>query len=214
VLRAHSGRSPWPTKPASAPCTRQAVDARHLCGQRRLRGVGKILKNKTPRKKSSPSSRSRRCAGAAAPASRPPQVELHAAFRPGQKYIVCNSDEGEPGTCKDRDILRFNPHAVIEGMAIAGYTIGATVGYNYIRGEFWEPYERFSGDRRSARRRPARPEYSRQRRGLRVAHASRAGAYICGEETALLESIEARRANRASSAIPGELRPVRPADDH
>ena len=62
---------------------------------------------------------------------------------PGQKYIVCNSDEGEPGTCKDRDILRFNPHAVIEGMAIAGYTIGATVGYNYIRGEFWEPYERF-----------------------------------------------------------------------
>ena len=59
---------------------------------------------------------------------------------PGQKYIVCNSDEGEPGTFKDRDILRFNPHALIEGMAIAGYTIGATVGYNYIRGEFWEPY--------------------------------------------------------------------------
>ncbi|MDO8704936.1 MAG: hypothetical protein Q7J84_08325 [Sulfuricaulis sp.] len=62
---------------------------------------------------------------------------------PGQKYIVCNSDEGEPGTFKDRDILRFNPHALIEGMAIAGYAIGATVGYNYIRGEFWEPYERF-----------------------------------------------------------------------
>ncbi len=62
---------------------------------------------------------------------------------PGQKYIVCNSDEGEPGTCKDRDILRYNPHALIEGMAIAGYCIGATVGYNYIRGEFWEPYERF-----------------------------------------------------------------------
>ena len=64
---------------------------------------------------------------------------------PGQKYIVCNSDEGEPGTFKDRDILRFNPHALIEGMAIAGYVIGATVGYNYIRGEFWEPYERFEG---------------------------------------------------------------------
>ena len=62
---------------------------------------------------------------------------------PGQKYIVCNSDEGEPGTFKDRDILRYNPHALIEGMAIAGYTIGATKGYNYIRGEFWEPYERF-----------------------------------------------------------------------
>ena len=56
---------------------------------------------------------------------------------------MCNSDEGEPGTCKDRDILRFNPHQVIEGMMIGGYSMGATVGYNYIRGEFWEPYERF-----------------------------------------------------------------------
>ena len=56
---------------------------------------------------------------------------------PGQKYVVCNSDEGEPGTCKDRDILRYNPHQLIEGMAIAGYVMGATVDYNYIRGEFW-----------------------------------------------------------------------------
>ena len=70
---------------------------------------------------------------------------------PGQKYIVCNSDEGEPGTFKDRDILRYNPHAVIEGMAIAGYTIGATKGYNYIRGEFWEPYERFEAAIHEAR---------------------------------------------------------------
>jgi NADH-quinone oxidoreductase subunit F len=63
---------------------------------------------------------------------------------PGQKYIVCNSDESEPGTCKDRDILRFNPHALVEGMAIAGYCIGATVGYNYMRGEFMdEPSIRF-----------------------------------------------------------------------
>ncbi|MEW8430852.1 MAG: NADH-quinone oxidoreductase subunit F, partial [gamma proteobacterium symbiont of Ctena orbiculata] len=62
---------------------------------------------------------------------------------PGQKYVVCNSDEGEPGTFKDRDILRYNPHQLIEGMVIAGYAIGATCGYNYIRGEFWEPYERF-----------------------------------------------------------------------
>ncbi len=58
----------------------------------------------------------------------------------GQKYIVCNSDEGEPGTFKDRDILRFNPHARVEGMAISGFSIGATVGYNYIRGEFRLPY--------------------------------------------------------------------------
>jgi NADH-quinone oxidoreductase subunit F len=69
---------------------------------------------------------------------------------PGQKYIVCNSDEGEPGTCKDRDILRYNPHQLIEGMAIAGYCIGATVGYNYIRGEFYEPIERFEDAVREA----------------------------------------------------------------
>jgi NADH-quinone oxidoreductase subunit F len=62
---------------------------------------------------------------------------------PGQKYVVCNSDEGEPGTFKDRDILRYNPHIVIEGMAIAGYAMGASVGYNYIHGEIWETYERF-----------------------------------------------------------------------
>src|SRR5438876_1087046 len=55
---------------------------------------------------------------------------------PGQKYILCNSDEGEPGTCKDHDILRFNPHQVIEGMAIGAYAMGASVGYNYIRGEY------------------------------------------------------------------------------
>ena len=57
---------------------------------------------------------------------------------PGQKYLVCNSDESEPGTCKDRDILRFNPHALVEGMVIGGYAIGATVGYNYMRGEFMD----------------------------------------------------------------------------
>src|SRR4051812_6995695 len=62
---------------------------------------------------------------------------------PGQKYLVCNSDEGEPGTFKDRDLLRYNPHSVIEGMIIAAYAIGATVAYNYIHGEIWETYERF-----------------------------------------------------------------------
>ena len=62
---------------------------------------------------------------------------------PGQKYLVCNSDEGEPGTCKDRDILMFNPHIVIEGMAIAAYAMGITVGYNYIHGEIFEVYDRF-----------------------------------------------------------------------
>jgi len=113
---------------------------------------------------------------------------------PVQKYIVCNSDEGEPGTCKDRDILRFNPHALIEGMAIAGYAIGATVGYNYIRGEFWEPYERCEAAIQEA--------YAAGLLGKNVLGAGvdfdlynhlGAGAYICGEETALLESIEGKK---------------------
>ena len=113
---------------------------------------------------------------------------------PGQKYIVCNSDEGEPGTCKDRDILRYNPHQLIEGMAIAGYTIGASVGYNYIRGEFWEPYERFEAALEEAR---AAGYLGNNILGSGFdfdAHAHLgAGAYVCGEETALIESIEGKK---------------------
>lgn len=59
-----------------------------------------------------------------------------------QKYLVCNSEEGEPGTFKDRDILRFNPHQVIEGLLIGAYVTGVGVAYNYIRGKFDEPFER------------------------------------------------------------------------
>jgi len=113
---------------------------------------------------------------------------------PGQKYVVCNSDESEPGTCHDRDILRFNPHSVIEGMAIGGYAMGATVGYNYIRGEFLaEPFPRFEAALREA--------YAAGLLGNNVLgsgvdfdlHAvAGAGAYICGEETALLESLEGK----------------------
>jgi NADH-quinone oxidoreductase subunit F len=112
----------------------------------------------------------------------------------GQKYIVCNSDEGEPGTCKDRDILRYNPHQLIEGMAIAGYCIGASQGYNYIRGEFWEPYERFQAAIEEAR---AAGLLGKNILGtgfdfdLEV-HLG-GGAYVCGEETALLESIEGKK---------------------
>jgi len=62
---------------------------------------------------------------------------------PGSKYLVCNTDEGEPGTFKDRDIMRYNPHALIEGMAIAAYAMGIDVGYNYIHGEIWDEYTRF-----------------------------------------------------------------------
>jgi len=113
---------------------------------------------------------------------------------PGQKYIVCNSDEGEPGTFKDRDILRYNPHQLIEGMIIAGYCIGASVGYNYIRGEFIEPIERFEAALDEAR---AAGLLGADILGSGFAfelYAHRgAGAYICGEETALLESIEGKK---------------------
>ncbi len=113
---------------------------------------------------------------------------------PGDKYIVCNSDEGEPGTFKDRDILRYNPHALIEGMIIAGYVIDAVAGYNYIRGEFWEPYERFEAALDEARQAGylgkdilgSGYDYDLH------THLG-AGAYICGEETALLESIEGKK---------------------
>ncbi len=112
----------------------------------------------------------------------------------GQKYIICNSDEGEPGTCKDRDILRYNPHQLIEGMMIAGYTIGASVGYNYIRGEFWEPYERFDAALEEARAAGLLGSNILGSGFAFDAHAHLgAGAYICGEETALIESIEGKK---------------------
>lgn len=112
-----------------------------------------------------------------------------------QKYLVCNSDESEPGTCHDRDILRYNPHSLIEGMAIASYAMGATVAYNYIRGEFIdEPVPRFEGALQEA--------YDAGLLGRNIQGSGidfdlytfvGAGAYICGEETALLESLEGKK---------------------
>ena len=113
----------------------------------------------------------------------------------GPTYAVCNSDESEPGTCKDRDILRFNPHSLVEGMAIAGYAMRASSGYNYLRGEFMdEPYLRFETALKEA--------YMHGWLGQNIqgsgfdyelyAHLG-AGAYICGEETALLESLEGKK---------------------
>jgi NADH-quinone oxidoreductase subunit F len=113
---------------------------------------------------------------------------------PGQKYLVCNSDEGEPGTCKDRDILMYNPHAVIEGMTIAAYAMGIGVGYNYIHGEIFEVYERFEAALEEAR---AAGYLGSNIMGspfgfqLHAHHGF--GAYICGEETALLESLEGKK---------------------
>jgi NADH-quinone oxidoreductase subunit F len=113
---------------------------------------------------------------------------------PGQKYLVCNSDEGEPGTCKDRDIMQFNPHSVIEGMAIAAYAMGITVGYNYIHGEIFQTYERFEAALEEARAAGFLGQHimgSNFSFQLHAAHGF--GAYICGEETALLESLEGKK---------------------
>jgi NADH-quinone oxidoreductase subunit F len=114
---------------------------------------------------------------------------------PGQKYLLCNSDESEPGTCHDRDILRFNPHAVLEGMAIGAYSMGATVAYNYLRGEFHhEPFERIEHALKEA--------YEAGFLGkdvmgsgidIDIYNVLGAGAYICGEETALMESLEGKK---------------------
>ncbi|PSB91851.1 NADH-quinone oxidoreductase subunit NuoF [Candidatus Pandoraea novymonadis] len=113
---------------------------------------------------------------------------------PGQKYLVCNSDEGEPGTFKDRDIMRYNPHALIEGMAIAAYAMGITIGYNYIHGEIFETYQRFEialEQARAARFLGHKILGSNFSFELHAHHGY--GAYICGEETALLESLEGKK---------------------
>lgn len=113
---------------------------------------------------------------------------------PGQKYILCNSDEGEPGTFKDRDILRYNPHQLLEGLMIACYVMGASVAYNYIRGEYWEPFQRCEAALHEAR------EAGLLGRNIldsgidiEIHNHLGAGAYICGEETALMESLEGKK---------------------
>ncbi|HEX4025208.1 MAG TPA: NADH-quinone oxidoreductase subunit NuoF [Steroidobacteraceae bacterium] len=155
----------------------------------------KILKEKTPREQivdAVKASGLRGRGGAAFP------VGVKWSFMPRnagmQKYAVCNSDESEPGTCHDRDILRYNPHSLIEGMAIGGYAMNATVGYNYIRGEFLgEPIPRFEAALAEA--------YEAGLLGRNIQGSGvdfdlhtfvGAGAYICGEETALLDSLEGK----------------------
>ena len=113
---------------------------------------------------------------------------------PGQKYLVCNSDEGEPGTCKDREILQHNPHIVIEGMAIAAYAMGISVGYNYIHGEIFESYERFEAALEEACAAGFLGDNIMGSNFSFQLHATHGfGAYICGEETALLESLEGKK---------------------
>lgn len=113
---------------------------------------------------------------------------------PGQKYLVCNTDEGEPGTFKDRDIIRYNPHALIEGMAIGAYAMGITVGYNYIHGEIFGDYQRFEEALEEARAANMLGDGIHGSDFNFQLHAFHGyGAYICGEETALLESLEGKK---------------------
>ena len=112
-----------------------------------------------------------------------------------QKYIICNSDESEPGTCHDREILKLNPHALIEGIAISGFAMNATVGYNYVRGEFIEDcFPRIESALTEA--------YAHGILGENILDSGvnfdlynflGAGAYICGEETGLIESLEGKQ---------------------
>ena len=132
-----------------------------------------------------------------------------------QKYILCNSDESEPGTCKDRDILRFNPHSVIEGMAIACYATGSTAAYNYLRGEFHhEPFEHLEEALAEAYAAGLLGK-NIQDSGIDVDmyNALGAGAYICGEENRA-DGVAGRQEGPAAlqAAVPGQLRPVRQAD--
>ena len=134
------------------------------------------------------------------------------ASAPNPKYVVCNSDESEPGTCKDRDILRFNPHSLVEGMTIACYAMGAGQGYNYMRGEFMdEPYRRFEQALHEA--------YEQGFLGqdifgsginIDITTSLGAGAYICGEETALLESLEGKKGLPITVFMAGPPRSITP----
>ncbi len=110
------------------------------------------------------------------------------------KYVVCNADESEPGTFKDRDLMRYTPHLLIEGMIIAGHAIGSQVGYIYIRGEYVREAKILNAAVQEA--------YERGYLGKNIFGTSNtfditvhrgAGAYICGEETALLNSLEGKR---------------------
>lgn len=110
------------------------------------------------------------------------------------KYLVCNADESEPGTGKDRDLMRYDPHQLIEGMIISAYAFGSNTSYIYIRGEYWYIKEILE--------KAVAQAYERGYLGENILGSGYnhnmyvhpgAGAYICGEETALLESLEGKR---------------------
>ncbi len=111
-------------------------------------------------------------------------------------YLCCNADESEPGTFKDREIMRWTPHALVEGCAIGAYAIGAETAYIYIRGEFTEPLEWMNKAVKEAYAAGILgPNAMGTGKRVDVHVHKGAGAYICGEETALMNSLEGRRGN-------------------
>jgi NADH-quinone oxidoreductase subunit F len=113
---------------------------------------------------------------------------------PKPKYLVCNADESEPGTCKDRELMERDPHAVVEGMAIASYAIGCHLAFIYVRGEFVKPYRTMEKAIDEAREKGylGKNIFGTGYDLDMIVHTG-GGAYICGEETALLNSLEGER---------------------
>ena len=117
------------------------------------------------------------------------------AKQPAQtKYVVCNADEGDPGAFMDRSVLEGDPHRVLEGMAIAGYAVGAQVGYIYVRGEYGLAIQRLQNAIKQAEREHLLgSRILEQGFQFRIDLRIGAGAFVCGEETALIASIEGKR---------------------
>lgn len=113
----------------------------------------------------------------------------------GQRYLICNSDEGEPGTCKDTEILLLNPHQLLEGILISSYAMGATVAYHYLRGEFLTQFERCESALAEARKAGLiGKKVLKSDIDIDCHNVLGAGSYIVGEETAMIESLEGKRA--------------------
>ena len=132
---------------------------------------------------------------------------------PRPSYLVINADESEPGSCKDREIMRHDPHLLIEGALLASFAMRAHTCYTYVRGEFIRERERLEAAVAEA--------YAAKLIGKNNIHGwdfdfivhHGAGAYICGEETALLESLEGKKGlPPPEAAVPGQRRPLRRAD--
>ncbi len=124
----------------------------------------------------------------------------------GEKFVLCNADEGEPGTFKDRPLMEGDPHKVIEGMAIAGYAIGAVKGHIYIRGEYYRSIERIKKAIEQAESKGFLGK-SIMNSGFNfsIDVSIGAGSYVVGEETALIESLEGHRGNsRVKPPFPGQ----------